>query len=200
MNRSETKLLVEEWRNFINNDYSLQSKKNIICENIYTDMSKEQKEAADTLLDFISWVPGIGSITSFAQAVKSYLDNDYFNTVCYLISMYPIKGKFIGKTAQTMRKVLKPYYEEYQKTGKINIEEILENPEDDIVNFLLAIAEFKLKIKPIYRLAGGKNKVKENATSGLERVFDFLEAVSDAKKQKDKESMRLENEPDTLGA
>jgi len=198
MNRIETKLLVEEWRNFINDDYSLQQNKSIICENIYEDMSKEQKEAADTLLDFMGWIPGIGTITSFAQATRAFLIKDYFNTVCYLISMFPLKGKLIGKTAQTIRKILEPYYKEYQKTGKINIEKILENPEDDIVNIVMALTEFKLKVKPIYRLLGGKKQVSENAKSGLEDFFDFLQAIIDA--NKNKESMSLENEPVTLRA
>jgi len=198
MNRSETKLLVEEWRNFINDDYSLQNNKSIICENIYTDMTKEEREAADTLLDFMGWIPGIGTITSFAQATRAFLIKDYFNTVCYLISMFPLKGKLIGKTAQTIRKILLPYYEEYQKTGKVDIDKILKNPEDDIINLVMALTEFKLKIKPVYRLLGGKKEVSENATSGLESFFDFLQAVIDA--NEDKESMSLKNEPSTLGA
>ena len=200
MNRSETKLLVEDWRKFINDDNSLQSNKSIICENIYTDMSKEEREAADTVLDFMGWIPGIGTVTSFIQATRAFLIKDYFNTICYLISMYPIKGKFIGKTMQAMVKLAKPYYEEYLDTGKVDIDKIINEPEDDIVNFLMTLAEYKFKVKPIYRFLGGKKEVSENATSGLEKVFDFLEAVSDAKKQKEKEERaNIKNEPNTLG-
>ena len=198
MNRTETKLLVEEWRNFINDDFSLKQNKSIICENIYEDMTKEQKEAADTLLDFMGWIPGIGTVTSFAQATRAFLIKDYFNTVCYLISMFPLKGKLIGKTAQTIKKILQPYYDEYKKTGKIDIDEILKNPEDDIVNIVMALTEFKLKIKPVYRLLGGKKEVSENATEGLEEFFDFLQAIIDAKNNR--ERMSTKNEPVNLGA
>lgn len=193
MNRAETKLLVEDWKKYINNDYGTQDSKNTLNE----ILNKEQKEAADTLLDFLGWLPGVGSVTSFAQATRSFLVGDYFNTVCYLISMFPLKGKLIGKSIQTIGKILRPYYDEYKETGVIDIDGILNEPEDDIINVILAIAEFKIRLKPFYRLAGGKNKVKQDASTGLEEFFDFLQAVLDA--NKNKESEKIKNEPVTLG-
>lgn len=192
MNRAETKLLVEDWKKFINNDYSLQNNKKSLNE----ILSKEQKEATDTLVDFLGWFPGVGTVTSFAQATRSFLIGDYFNTVCYLISMFPLKGKLVGKSIQTIGKILRPYYDEYKETGVIDIDGILNEPEDDIINVILAIAEFKIRLKPFYRLAGGKNKVKQTASTGLEEFFDFLQAILDANKNKESESIK--NEPITL--
>ena len=175
MNRKETKILVEDWRRLIaKKEISFKKQKPSLNE------YKTWNQTIIAIFDVLGWVPVLGSVTSGINAIICLKQEKYFHSICYLISMIPVKGKIVGKTAKTIFKIISPYYKKY-KAGELDLQEILDDPSDDIVNFALAILEHKTKILKILYFIIDKEDVSDRSEAEFDKFFEFLSDIKRAK-------------------
>ena len=170
MNRSETKLLVEDWKRVLNGQIDLEDNQ------FYLKEYRTLNQTIIALFDVLGWIPGLGSITSGINALIHLKNEKYFHAICYMISMIPFKGKFIGKAGKTFYKIFMPYYKLY-KEGKLNAQDIIDEPSDDLVNIALAILEHETKFLKILYFFIDKEDVAEDSEEELESFFDFLKTI-----------------------
>ena len=90
------------------------------------EMIKKFGSKVSSVLDIVGWIPGYGSIASGVNAIWNLYRKKYIVSICYIISMVPGKGKFIGSMIKKMYGLLSPYYKRW-KADDLDFEEILDD-------------------------------------------------------------------------